>query len=256
MLPALADWNVGDPNKWEQLPLLVGGYDVASMIGSDPSGAPVNTLVADDWQCLDPRPVTDIHIWGSWWNDSVAPGWVPTFELSIYSDIPAGTGGVSHSRPGNLLWTTVQSPLVRPWDPLQQGVDPAQVTEQFFDPNPGSPVAQPTFEYEVWQYNFFLDQPFEQIQDEIYWLSVQTVGLENFAGHYWGWKTSETQWNDDAAWLSPLLAGTDWQELYDPPGGESLDMAFVLTVPEPRIGGLAVGLALAGIAFWHRRRRA
>lgn len=229
------------------MPQLVGGYDVLSMQGLYPTGEPLNKVVADDWLCNDPRPVTDIHIWGSWWNDQPAPDWTPVFQLTIYSDIPA-VPGVTYSTPGEALWSTIQVPTVRFWDLGQ---------ELFYDPNTG--LLSP--ETVVWQYNFVLDPAdyFRQQEGTIYWLSVQALGPTQ--GHLWGWKTSEQHWNDDATFTDPDIPTMDWQELRDPftgspTFGQSLDMAFVLTVPEPRVYALAVGLALTGFAAWRRRRRA
>lgn len=243
-LPALADWDIGDPNtKWQQLPQLVGGYDVLSMVGTYPTSAlSVDQIVADDWLCNDPRPVTDIHVWGSWWMDSEpAPGtWSESFVLTIYSDIPA-VPGVSYSRPGSPLWSTIKQPTNRL---VTQPGD-----EQFYDPGGVEPISPET---EVWQHNFLLDpvEYFDQQPGTTYWLSVQALGPPNL--HAWGWKTSADHWNDDAAWADAVQL--DWQELTDPAGGLSLDMAFVLTVPEPQTYALTVGLALVGFAVWRRRR--
>lgn len=250
-LPALADWDIGDPNtKWMQLPQLIGGYDVMSMQGTYPTGLPAGLVVADDWECRDPRPVTDIHIWGSWWNNQPAPGWEPTFQLTIYSDIPAGVGALPYSTPGDVLWRTVQGA------PPERLVF-ADAVELFYDPSGLLADLNLSPEWEVWQYNFFLDpsEYFHQTPGTIYWLSVEALNLEPYPGHYWGWKTSETQWNDDAAWRLTAQA-MDWQELIDPEfnPGQSLDMAFVLTVPEPQTYALAVGLTLLGFAAWRRRR--
>lgn len=247
-LPALADWDPSNPNtKWVQMPQMSGGYDVLSMNGFYPSPpAPpgtVNKVVADDWLCNDPRPVTDIHVWGSWWQDQPDPNPV-SFQLTIYSDIPAGPG--TYSQPGSPLWTTVRVPTVRLW---------GTGNEMFYDPNN---VLPPSPETQVWQYNFLLDpsEYFNQTPGTIYWLSVQALGPS--PGHAWGWKTSDQHWNDDATWADlPIPPGT-WNELRDPlvPDPKpSLDMAFVLTVPEPRTYALLAGLGLVGFAAYRRLRR-
>jgi hypothetical protein len=235
---AMADWSPGDPAKWVQLPQMVNGYDVLSMNGVYPSppGIPVNKAVADDWQCNDPHPVTDIHLWGSWWQDQppTPASWTPMFRLGISSDIPAGPNPEDFSRPGKELWTVTQQPTVRLWG---TGV------EQFFDPNNVLPLSAET---QVWQYNFILAPAdyFEQTPGTIYWLTVQALNPP--AGHVWGWKTSDTQWNDDAAWTD---AGFSWNELKNPADPtKSLDMAFVITIPEPgtaTLMGVLAGLALA-----------
>jgi hypothetical protein len=53
-------------------------------------------LVADDWRCTTPGPVTDIHWWGSFvgWKRPVPPDPMPThFHIQIWTDVPAGPGG-------------------------------------------------------------------------------------------------------------------------------------------------------------------
>jgi hypothetical protein len=251
-LPVLADWDLGDPYKWRQLPQMgPGGYNVLSSQAIYPGGGLVNKLVADDWQCNDPRPVTDIHIWGSWWDDNPQPNWPGLFSLSIYSDTPAGPNPGEHSRPGAELWTRVLTPSIRPWGDA--------VGEQFYDPNKVlNPPTGLSPEQKVWQYNFLLNPAdyFQQQPGKIYWLSVQALGITD-TGHYWGWKTSMDHWNDDATWADMPIAGPqDWNELRDPlDPSKSLDMAFVLTVPEPSTYALLAGLGLVGFAAYRRLRR-
>lgn len=248
VLPALADWYPPvDPrrDKWVQMPQMNGGYDVLSSVGAYPPGFPsfpLNKLVADDWMCNDPRPVTDIHFWGSWWQDQPLDTY---FYLSIYTDVPA-VPGVSYSRPGNEIWSYYGLPTsVRVW---------GTGNELFYDPNGVLPIAP---EHTVWQYNFELPprHHFNQVPGTVYWLSVQAA---NMAGdNVWGWKTSEQHWNDDATWVDNAPWPPDWNELRDPLNpSQSLDMAFVLTVavPEPRAYALMAGLGLAGFALVRRAR--
>lgn len=245
---ALADWNVGDPAKWVQLPQMTNGYDVLSMNGvypvppAPPPGT-VNKVVADDWQCNNPHPVTDIHLWGSWWSDSepTPASWAPVFRLGISSDIPAGTEPGSYSRPGVELWTVTKPATVRFWG---TGI------ELFYDPNNVLPLSPET---EVWQYNFVLDEKeyFEQTPGTIYWLTVQALSPP--PGHVWGWKTSDTHWNDAAVWSD---AGQGWNKLTDPQStGNPLDMAFVITIPEPGTASLLGVIAVLGLAARRLRRR-
>lgn len=238
---AQADWNVGDPAKWVQLPQMVNGYDVLSIEGVYPTSLPVNKAVADDWMCMDPSPVTDIHVWGSWWMDQPPdPGsWIPTFKLTILADIPAEPG--VYSRPGKELWSVVQQPTVRFW-----GLG----MELFYDPNNILPISPET---QVWQYNFVLSEAdyFAQEQGTIYWLSVQALNPP--VGHVWGWKTSDNHWNDDATWRDFQM---EWNELRDPQEPtQSLDMAFVITIPEPGTATLLGVVAVLGLATRRLRRR-
>ena len=49
----------GDDVKWSQLPDMEFGVNIQS--------TEVEPIIADDWECRDPRPVTDVHFWGSYW---------------------------------------------------------------------------------------------------------------------------------------------------------------------------------------------
>jgi len=116
----------------------------------------------------------------------------------------------------------------------------------------------------VWQFNFDpVDNPYIQkgtpTDPIVYWLSVAVVGYIDPSGQivyddHIGWKTSADQWNDDAVYWDDVRG---WVELrYQPPhplAGESLDMAFVITTPEPATYGLIAGLGLIGFAVLRRR---
>lgn len=253
---ALADWNPGDPNKWVQMPdLSTEGVDVFSST-HQPSSA---GGLADDFLCTTTGYVTDIHIWGSWLG-----GWLPPegaasvpFRLSIYSDIPAS--GETHSRPGDVLWQHDFSPedfTVRKYaDAIEDWytpmLDESQYTEYYSNDH-----------NEAWQYNFVAeaDEELENLfyqqgtpQDPVvYWLGVKAI-LPPGSDAIFGWKTSTDHWNDDAVFWDPT---SGWQELKYPMhdlvgnpltyGGQSMDMAFVIT-PEPAtiamfgLGGLLLG---------------
>ena len=85
--------------KFIALPQVNGGMDVKDSRNS--------IVLADDFFCDTPGPITDIHIWGSWLSDY--HGTITNFWLGIYDDVPAGTnstGGPTPSHPGtNLLWS-------------------------------------------------------------------------------------------------------------------------------------------------------
>jgi hypothetical protein len=63
VVPALADWQPGDPYKmhFPQLPD-ENGWDVKADAG---------LCLADDWLCTHNGPVDEIHFWGSWKGDNV-----------------------------------------------------------------------------------------------------------------------------------------------------------------------------------------
>ena len=243
-----ADWNVGDPYKmhYPQLPdMSPNGLDIK---------ATAPKILADDFQCTQTGPITDVHIWGSWLNDrlpydptgAIDPT-APSFKLSIHLDVPAGPApGYSH--PGQEVWSTYFNPgtyHARLWGPAQ---------EHFYDPNVGQIIGTDT---QVWQYNFLIPPAaaFVQQQGTIYWLDVQA--LMPTPDVMFGWKTSGSpHFLDDAVWGDAPFGAppTVWEPLVYPPGtplgGQSMDLAFVIT-PEPA----SITLVGLGVLALIRRRR-
>jgi hypothetical protein len=282
LTPAVADWNTGDPAKWVQMPDLSSfGMDVLNA----PSSGYTFKFQADDFVCTQSGPITDIHVWGSYWNDqnwSEFEGVVPTFSLAIYDNIPAGPTQL-YSKPGNLLWS---------WNGVATERLYATGPEDFYDPNLNQIVGSDT---QVWQYNFNIPaaKRFSQEQGKVYWLGITRSPDINGDGifdatdyTYWdyfytsglhnayGWKTSQEHWNDDAVFTDVPIdlwytQGTGqyvpepsptWQDMHYPAGhafaGQSIDLAFVINgVPEP---GSLVMLGGLGIVFFigYLRRKA
>ena len=251
--PALADWDPGDPYKmhFPQLPDLDHGVNVEA---TSPTVFESKHVLADDFLCTQTGPITDIHIWGSWLEDEYPDGGrgFPDpanvhFRLSIHSDIPASQSPTGYSMPGEPLWMdSIDGRNWRLW---------AESDEEFFAPNTVGIMGTDT---QVIQYNFSdFEEPFEQERDTIYWLSV-TAFPENMPNGgqppttYFGWKSSDMHWNDQAVFWVERSDGTSTtpQELIGPTG-KSLDLAFVIT-PEPATMSL---LALGGVAMLRRRRR-
>jgi hypothetical protein len=229
---AWADWKPGDPYKmhYPQLP--------------DPTGWDVNAtwpkVLADDWRCTETGPVSDIHFWGSYYNDQQVP--IESIHLSIHKDIPADPAG-GYSRPGELLWE--RDLLPGQWTQRVYGQGP----QGWYDPNTGQYI--PNNHNLIWQYNVdpILD-PFIQQVGEIYWLDI-SVKLPPGVAPVWGWKTSREHFNDDAVWTDvDGTAAPFWRELRDPLDGHSLDLAFVIT---PESASLML-LAAGGLMTLGRRR--
>jgi hypothetical protein len=229
-VPAMADWDIGDPHKmhYPQLP--------------DPNGWDVNATyyigVADDWMCSGTGPVEDIHFWGSWLGDM--PDMIEFFHVQIWSNVPDPDGeGPEYSHPGELLWHyDFYDWTERFWEDGDQG---------WYDPT--VPWWEEHNHFATYQYNLYIDpaEAFVQEEGEIYWLEI-SAKLPLGSQAQWGWKTSIDHWEDDATWHE-TPAGPNWFEIRDPITYESLDMAFVIT---PAPGALAL-LGLAGLIS--RRRR-
>ena len=115
---------------------------------------------------------------------------------------------------------------------------------------------------------YFVDMSadaFYQQENNIYWIGIQGVMVDDGYADAWYWHFRERQmptWGDDAAFYSDYYAIPMWSnwgsppgyadpDLYDgplPPDWTSLDMSFRL-VPEP------VSLVLLGIGALLLRRR-
>jgi len=77
------------------------GWDVFAMMP--------DYILADDFMCIESGPITDLHFWGSWFEDMIPPpgDGKPEigFHISFYADIPDPDGdGPLYSMPGELLW--------------------------------------------------------------------------------------------------------------------------------------------------------
>ena len=246
-LPAWADWNPGDPYKmhFPQLP--------------DPNGWDINfespEALADDWQCSESGPVSDIHFWLSSRND-ISPaigdpaqgiGKIAKILVTIHSDVPQGPNGFSI--PGEILW---ERDFLEGDFTIRQYGD--QAPQGWWDPVNFYDV--PDDHFLTWQVNITdIVDPFDQVQDEVYWLAltVEVPGGEGLMPLL-GWKTSSDHFRDDAAWIStPRFATLPqfFKELRDPVSDESLDLAFVIT-PEPATLSL---LLLGGLAAFRQRRK-
>lgn len=236
---ARADWDYepGNPlDKWVQLP--------------DPYGWDVKVtppkILADDFLCVDPLPITDVHFWGSWADDMV--GKITNVHLSIHSDLV----GAVPSQPDILLWDKDFDDTmftVRKWH--EEGL------QGWYNPNTGQ--YWPDNHQEIYQVNIDLcpEQWFWQDGDPEnpvwYWLDIQVTVADPVCTDF-GWKTSIDHNRDNAVWRDECCPPEQaWEELYDPVSGESLDMAFVITtIPEP---GVFVIAAIGLLALLRSRRK-
>lgn len=211
--------------KWEQPPdLSTQGFDVL---------ATAPNILADDFRCDMQGPITDIHVYSSWYGDQLPLGDANqvVFTLSIHTDIPDPDGpGPLYSTPGVPLWSRTFGPGQFTVRPYRQGLQEGWLTP----PDIYQPIADTT----CWRYDFYLN-PGEFYQEGTptapvtYWLDVQAQPLET--GRRFGWKTSTRHWNDDGVWgqgAEPFYG--PWSgDLRYPPGHpkypQSLDLAFDIT---------------------------
>jgi hypothetical protein len=229
---ASADWDPGEPNLFHQLPN-PNGWDVYSEWCYG---------VANDWTADVTAPITDIHFWGSWKNDIV--GHTGNILMRIREN---KTSGVSFAQPGTILWERVITEdeyTDRLYTTGDQGwYDPRQ-TDEWYAHNHD----------DMYQYNIdVIDNPFVQQAGHTYWLEISM----DYYGCEWGWKTTLTNsGNPSVFWDTYGYHGWAWQQLKEPSGWcyprtpQPLDVAFVLTVPEPA----TVIMLIAGAAILLRKR--
>lgn len=243
-----ADWQLGDPVKmhFPQLP--------------DPTGWDVDITqrwVADDWQCNETGPVSDLHFWISfrqdyfYGNDPQAA--IDSFWVRFYTDVPAGGANnpVPYSHPSQELLREYRVPAG-----AFRIVGPMTGPQGWFTPDPQQPIAIRPDHDLYFQVNIpKLEDPFIQKQGEVYWVALHAVPANPPGGEIplIGWKTSIEHFLDDAVYDITSDVGVPWAELYDPlitdPAPVSLDMAFVIT-PEP--ASLAL-LGIGGLVLLRRR---
>ncbi len=188
------DWNPGDTHKmhYPQLPNDTG-WDV---------NATYPLVLADDFRCMQTGYIKDIHFWGSWRHNDV--GVVDSFLLSFHADIPADQNPEGYSKPGDSLWHRV----ITDWEMV--AMDPRD--QGWFDPSDTTYILHDHADY--FQYNVCLDSAdwFYQDSNTIYWLNISAFVFDT-AQFRWGWKSSDSQWNDDGVWA--FIPDYDWEELYD-----------------------------------------
>ncbi|MGQ9650719.1 MAG: DUF7901 domain-containing protein [Phycisphaerae bacterium] len=228
--------------KWSQPPVLYDGpghnpqpvfygWDEKSLYHLGPP------ILADDWRCSDPRPVTDIHWWGSFigWTQPDPPQMPDAFHIGIWTDVPAGANE-RFSHPGRLIWEQYCTDFT--WNFAGYDHDPRGQVEN----------------EACFQFNQYLN-PDEYFYQEpgpdgnIYWISIAAIYQNLPPAHPWGWKTRPHFFQDDAVriWAVfdptgligwPPALGWSWAQgqPIEYPEGTSWDLAFELSTTEGEVG--------------------
>jgi hypothetical protein len=217
--------------KWEQPPNRTPyGMDIRC----DRKGT--QRVLADDFPCTTTGSITKVRLWGSWKGD--VKGTIKKIHLSIHSDDPKGPGGTdpvnTYSKPDLLLWSSDFN-STHFTETLDSNLAP--LYEYWWDP-PSTPIQNG--DHRIWQYEISIDsnqfvQEGNSIHPKIYWLDAYADINPTPSNAYFGWKTSEMHWNDDA--VRSTNNGTSWIEMRYPPGHpyhsyppdqNSIDLAFAI----------------------------
>ena len=195
----LGDWSPGDRHKMHspQLPN-PNGWDICL----------VHQSLADDFQCSQSGPISDIHFWVSWKGDEASFKSV-TWQVSICAD-RAG-------QPGVTLWTL--------------GPGSATVSSRLYGKGdqgwycPDSPLAVPHDHIDIYQVNITeIRNPYNQTEGRIYWLVISAQTGSSRAEV--GWKTSSSSYFDEVVYQTALGG---WTAI----GTKTHDLAFVITSRYP-----------------------
>lgn len=154
--------------KWTQPPLSDPAVPAEGFFGWDEpsiydSSLPPPQFVADDFYCLDDRPIMDLHWWGSYtgWMDEVPPPTAPVaFQIGIWTDVPATTDP-PFSHPGRMIWQRI----VR-----RDMLNERAVARDLFPDRPPDTC----FQYDLLlpQADWFFQEDGRQ---RIYWLSIAAI---------------------------------------------------------------------------------
>jgi hypothetical protein len=182
-----------DDIKWSQPPDYrplgcINGWDEVSNYYTQP-------IIADDWVCMDGRPIKGIHWWGSFqgWTEpnQALPYDMPSaFHIGIWTDVPkSSTNTFSH--PGQLIWENISDCYV--WSYAGCDVDPRKING-----------VDTCFEFEqlLSQDNWFYQYGNEP-NGTVYWLSIAAIYGGETPVHPWGWKTRPHFYHDDAVRIFP-----------------------------------------------------
>ncbi len=200
---ATAPTPVTERAKWSQpaleqdpqsrTPMYSGWNEPAGAVKPNDTAGTAWQMVADDFRCVGPMPVSSVHWWGSYqrWNDAQSPHAAPqSWRIAFWNNVGPDER-YAFSRPGSLLWiVTVPAGRVQEqWVGARLFPSVSSATESCFA---YALELQPQ-EY-FWQNNYL-----GSTRDAIFWISITAVynGMPG-PDNPWGWLTRPQAWMDSA----------------------------------------------------------
>ncbi|MBL7215676.1 MAG: hypothetical protein ISS71_08370 [Phycisphaerae bacterium] len=256
--------NKGIYTKWSQPPVVIDPNNDPPLIqGWDEHSSYNMPVVADDWECSDDRPVTDIHWWGSFfkiidpatgqtepWTQPTPPTLPNRFHIGIWIDVPDDPSDPNdYSHPDVLVWENYCDNFV--WNFAGYDQDPRAGLPHELPQEPGSDTQlEACFQFTqlLSQDEWFYQKPMDDGTPRVYWLSIAPIWDTSTEPEWeWGWKSRPHFFNDDAVsiqmaspWWPPIVNNTQWVTgipiqwpPHPDPEGVTWDMAFELTTNEP-----------------------
>ena len=229
---ANADWKVLEyPSLHAYYGRKVGLSFEIITAGYDDDSLSIQYLVADDWLCNSPYPITAAAWWGSYLGyvyrtcecqDYPPPKKPDYFWLSLWTDVPDDypNDPSTYSKPGELVWQY----KAYDYDEVLVG----------FDKHPEGPDYEGSYE-PVYRYSARIPEQYWFYQPgkkQVYWFSVVAVYSDLSSIPYdWGWTNHPHVYNDDAVTsVFPFKypgGAIVWAPLYDQTGATE-DMSFTL----------------------------
>ncbi|MFC1568929.1 GEVED domain-containing protein [bacterium] len=209
--------------KWNQPPLFDPmSEDTTCFWGSRELSIYSESILADDWYCHDPRPITRIRWWGSYdaWDSDIPPEDGPQyFHIGVWTDNPkSDSDDFSHP-----------SELIHEWFVERTQVQETAMKCHWMPERMDKPVF-------CYQYTFDIPEDawfFQEGESNIYWLHIAAVYGDGMTMTGWGWLNREHYFHGDAIRFNQPTEphpGSVFEE--GMPAAELWDMAFVLGTDE------------------------
>ncbi|MCX6924827.1 MAG: hypothetical protein NT154_16690, partial [Verrucomicrobia bacterium] len=191
------------------------------------------SILADDFLCRLPGPISGVTLWGSWTNNVVDTNAI--FRLALWSNGP--TSNNLPSQPDQALYAEFFYPPTWVADTaVRYSCRPEPVTngKAFFYPDRN--LVSTNRNPQLWRYDFYppITDPYSgprwrqdgtHVHPKVYWLSANVINDTN--NFRFGWRTSPRHLGTNAVFGHTTSLG-DWQALRAPPNQQRLDLAFEL----------------------------